>query len=267
MHQRSRLVKSAAAAVTLGFLGISLWTTAHAVEPVVPGLNELVVLDPGAHERGLPAVRLQPSCNGNHLVVDIPPTLHVHRYYYSGDKEFQGPIIQGGPTVVVANHPKTGQRMYINVTLPSGTPRIAHHKCGITYVYPDRRVTLKFSLFDSQKVTVQHACGQGISRRWHDFHSRVTAASRGALQRSPLAQSLKQTTAEGGRLVWGAKDDAGSMAAEAIDSLRQMTGSLPGVSALGSYARDRPIRRELQSLGSAAADKARSATQFMSTNR
>ncbi len=40
------------------------------------------------------------------MKVDIAPTVHVHRYYYSGDKEIQGPIINGGPTVVVAITPK-----------------------------------------------------------------------------------------------------------------------------------------------------------------
>ena len=87
------------------------------------GLNELVVYDPGTHERGLPAVQLMPNNCGN-LGVEIPPAVHVHRYYYNGDKEFQGPIIQGGPTIVVANHPDNpGCTLYIRVNLPSGAPR------------------------------------------------------------------------------------------------------------------------------------------------
>jgi len=75
-------------------------------EPRASGLNQLVVIHPGAHERGLPAVRLVPTTDGT-VKVDVPRTIHVHRYYYDGDKEYQGPIIQGGPTVVVANHPKS----------------------------------------------------------------------------------------------------------------------------------------------------------------
>ena len=267
MERKNPFATSAVTLLVLGFLGGSLSEVAHAVEPTVPGLNELVILQPGAHERGLPAVRLDRTWDGNHLVVDIPPTVHVHRYYYSGDKEFQGPIIQGGPTVVVANHPKTGERMYIEVNLPSGAPKIVHNQCGIAYVYRDRRVILRFSGCQPEKVIVQHVSGRGVRRHWREFHAKVKTTSRNAWQRSPLAQSAKETTVEGGRLVLGAKEGAESMAAGVIDVFRQAAASLPGVNALRSYAEDRPMRRELQAVGSAATAKARSATEYIPTNR
>ena len=137
---------------------------AWAAETTEAGLNDLVILDPGTHERGLPAVEIKHVEGGREI--DIPPKVHVHRYYYSGDKEFQGPIINGGPTVVVANHPKTGERMYIDVVLPAGAPRIAYNKHGITYVYPDKRVAVTFQHFpfDPNKSIVKIHHGQGLGR-------------------------------------------------------------------------------------------------------
>ena len=119
--------------------------SARAADNSDAGLNNLVILDPGKHERGLPAVEVKPSPNG--LQVEVPPTVHVHRYYYSGDKIYQGPIIQGGPIVIVAKHPKTGVQMNVNAVLPPGAPRIAYTRNSITYVYPDQRVEVKFRHF------------------------------------------------------------------------------------------------------------------------
>jgi hypothetical protein len=58
---------------------------AGAGEPRVAGLSQLVVIPPGTHERGLPAVRTEPV-DAETLLVDIPPTLHVLLFYYSGDQ-------------------------------------------------------------------------------------------------------------------------------------------------------------------------------------
>ncbi|MFO0946707.1 MAG: hypothetical protein U1D30_12290 [Planctomycetota bacterium] len=46
--------------------------------------------------------------------------------------------------MIVANHPKSNERMYINVMLPSGTPVISYDKDSITYIYPNYRVKVCF---------------------------------------------------------------------------------------------------------------------------
>ena len=119
-----------------------LFNCVTAAEPIASGLNHLAIYDPGTHERGIPAVILEEI--GGQLAVDIPPMVHVHRYYYSGDKEIQGPIINGGPTIVVANHPRTGNRMYIDVVLPAGATKVAYNVHGITYVFDEQRVGIHF---------------------------------------------------------------------------------------------------------------------------
>src|SRR5437016_1193792 len=74
----------------------------HQPTPVPPTL-EIEVLDPNVDPRGNPAVVTKPSCvrtcHGpeGRLTVDIPEVVLVHRYYYTGDRTFQGPFLPGGP--------------------------------------------------------------------------------------------------------------------------------------------------------------------------
>ncbi|HWB14735.1 MAG TPA: hypothetical protein VG826_36265 [Pirellulales bacterium] len=236
------------ALIGVAALSICVLDIAGAIEPKAAGLNELVVYDPGRHERGLPAVEFTPTLDGK-LKVDIPPAVHVHRYYYSGDKEFQGPVIPGGPTIVVANHPKTGQRMYVDAVLPAGAPKIAHNTCGITYVYPHQRVIITFSKWHTDKATVEYACGEGLDRRWHDFKTACSARTHAALQRSPLVQATKDTVCDVGKMALGAKDAAGETAANVINKGREMAHVIPGVTPLKSYAeqhRERAAQNAIQ---------------------
>ncbi|MEQ1903465.1 MAG: hypothetical protein ABL888_04715 [Pirellulaceae bacterium] len=108
--------------------------------PVPPSL-EIEVLDPGVDSLGNPAVQLQ--ANGE---VEIPPVVLVHRYYYSGDRSFQGPLLPGGPSILVVNHPKTGERIYVPAQMMPGAPRVTYTKRGITYQYEKHAVMLQFGI-------------------------------------------------------------------------------------------------------------------------
>lgn len=260
--RRSAAVLSLLLLVAAGLLAAA----ARAVEPKVAGMNELAIFLPGTHDRGLPAVRFQPKC-GNQLEVDIPPTVHVHRYYYSGDKEFQGPIIQGGPTVVVANHPKTGERMYVNVTLPPGAPKIVHNKQSITYLYADRRVEICFSCRHPEQVTIKQLSGQGAGRRWHELATSVRTKTHQCLQASPLAHAVAETGRDAGKLVVGAKAAAGSLAAQGIQRVKQAAHALPGVTALESYGEQQAARVQQTVIDNAAARKDRLESKYLPTNR
>ena len=238
-------------------------------EPAAPGLHDLVVYSPGTHQRDLPAVRFEPSRIGEGFDVEIPPAVHVHRYYYSGDREIQGPIIQGGPTVVVARHPKTGEQMHVEVMLPAGAPRIAYNKSGITYVYPDQRVCLHFSKLPlcSARVVVKHHSGQGIGRSLGQFHESVTARVRQSCTESSLARSAKETATEAGELARGARESAASLAGQMLDGAKSAVGSLPGVANLRSLAEESPHRKYLSSIQEAARRAERTGPEFLRTNR
>ena len=101
----------------------------HLPTAVPPGL-EIEVLDPNVDPRGNPAVVTRPAVAltstgpDGRVIVDIPPTVLVHRYYYTGDRTSQARLLPGGPCIVVVSHPKTGERLYIPVQFPPGAPRV-----------------------------------------------------------------------------------------------------------------------------------------------
>ncbi len=253
--------------LAVGWLCLMLSPVIGAQETTEAGLNDLVILDPGKHERGLPAVVLEAIEGGQQI--DIPPKVHVHRYYYSGDKVFQGPILQGGPTMVVASHPKTGERMYINAVLPPGAPRIAYTKASITYVYTDRRVEIQFRGFphDPCVAIVKHHSGKGMVRSVRDAHVNLREHVSETMRNSPLVNSVKETASGGADLVQGAKTAVGEIAVTGADSIKTLSSLIPGVTYLKSLSEQRP-QQEYESVIERAATKAeRQEIPFVRTNR
>lgn len=252
--------------VLLGVCFVGVPAAAH--EPLAPGLHDLVVYDPGTHERGFPAVQINPDGDG-HRQVEIPPAVHVHRYYYSGDKEIQGPIIAGGPTVVVANHPQTGERMYVDVMLPAGAPRIAYDKHGITYVYPKQRVEIKFQCFpfDPHKAVVKQYHGQGWGRNLQDAHEHVSEHVKQSLTNSPAAQSAKECAGDTSDFLHGVKVQLGDMSTATADGLRTLTNMVPGVTYLKSLAEEEANKDYASAIRGALKWKERTEPAFVPTNQ
>ncbi len=262
MKRKLRIVAS------LLWLASTVYSGAMAQEPAGPGLNDLVVYDPGVHERGLPAAEFIPDEFGG-MKVDIPPTVHVHRYYYSGDKEFQGPIIQGGPTVVVANHPKTGKRMYIDVVLPAGAPRIAYNKHSITYVYTDKRVAITFTRmpWNCGEARVVNRGGQGLGRSLSDATEKGREHARDSLNGSSLVQSSKEFAYETGDVLHGVKISVEQVGAKTLDTVKSATDLIPGVTYLKSLRDQQPQAAYESSVRAAAAQRERDQVPFVETNR
>ncbi|MEX1231397.1 MAG: hypothetical protein WEB58_14215 [Planctomycetaceae bacterium] len=109
----------------------------------VPATLEIEILDPGVDPVGNPAVMVGPD-GPDGRQVDIPPTVLVHRYYYTGDRRFQGPLLPGGPSIIVVTHPYTHERMYVEANLLPGAPRVCYTASTIEYDYGNRGMTLSF---------------------------------------------------------------------------------------------------------------------------
>ena len=91
-------------------------TGPHAATAPVPPTQEIELLDPGVDPTGKPTAIVRPDPNNPGLQqVDVPPAILVHKFYYTGDRTFQGPMLPGGPTIAALNHPKTGERTYVNI--------------------------------------------------------------------------------------------------------------------------------------------------------
>jgi hypothetical protein len=112
------------------------------VVPVPPTL-EIEILDPNVDPMGNPAVRTTKDAAGR-TVVDIPQVVLVHRYYYTGDRSFQGPMLPGGPSIIVIHHPITGERLYVQTQMLPGAPRVVYTRSSIEYDYGPQAIILKF---------------------------------------------------------------------------------------------------------------------------
>lgn len=242
-------------------------TSVQAQYTTEAGLNDLVILDPAQHERGLPAVIL--TYMNEHPEVEIPPTVHVHRFYYSGDKVFQGPILQGGPIVLVARHPKTGCQMYIDVVLPAGAPRIAHTKNSIRYLYGDKRVEVKFQHFpfDPCVAVVKHHSGKGIGIAIRDGSEVVQEHVHESLQNSETVNAVKDLAAGGHNLVKGAAATIGTISTRSADGIRHLAKMIPGVNYLAGKADQKPQQEYESTLRIAERIQERDEPPFVRTNR
>jgi len=132
------------------------------VVPVPPSL-EIEVLDPNVDPLGNPAVIPSQDAAG-HTIVDIPPVVLVHRYYYTGDRSFQGPMFPGGPSIVVINHPRTGERLYVEMQMLPGAPRVHYTSSSVEYDYGPQSIFLKFG-HHGGKPSVVYRQGLGIGER------------------------------------------------------------------------------------------------------
>jgi hypothetical protein len=120
--------------------------------PVVAPVDELEILDPRVDPEGKPRTVMELDANGRPQVA-IPPSIIVHKYYYTGDRDFQAPPLPGGPAIVVVNHPVTGERTYVEVALLPGSPRIYYTDDAIDYEYEDRCIRIHFG-----HGVLGHAC-------------------------------------------------------------------------------------------------------------
>jgi hypothetical protein len=230
-------------------------------EPREPGFNELVVIDPAVQENGLPI----PIVEGGQ--VEIPPTLHVHPYYYCGDKEYQAQILNGGPTIIVANHPKTGDKLYIDAVLPAGAPEIAYNANSITYVYSDRRVVIEFPPLCRHKAVVRYVSGRGVGREVQDQVAEVSASIQEHKQKSRLVTELGELKSDCTNITKGTAGIAGRTAAIVVERTRAVTRILPGVAALKSAGQQAEERGALEEVRQAGIEQLRNETKTFRTNR
>lgn len=92
--------------------------------PNVSPMDEQEILDPRVDPAGKPRAQIFMGANGLDQI-EIPPTVFVH-CYYTGDRDFQRPMMPGGPVLITANDPATGEQTQIEALLPPGAPRITY---------------------------------------------------------------------------------------------------------------------------------------------
>ena len=133
------------------------------VAPVPPTL-EIEVLDPNVDPLGNPAVLTKQDELGR-TVVDIPPVVLVHRYYYTGNRSFQGPMLPGGPSIIAVHHPRTGDLLYVQTQMLPGAPRVSYTQSTIEYDYGPQSIVLKFGHHGNPSVIYRQ--GATFSEHFH----------------------------------------------------------------------------------------------------
>jgi hypothetical protein len=259
---RCPTLRASVTAALICFGSSSLITSA---EPRVGGLDELVIYDPGKHERGLPAIEFAESPKGTQI--EIQPTTHVHRFYYNGDKEYQGPLMSGGPTLVVASHPRTGKRLYIDVNLPSGAPVIAYCEDKIIYVFQDRRVVLSFSRTCDKRVHVTYLSGRGRHRQHRDNAKASAERHRQSELKNGLSHALQEAGASAKKTVVGTFGVAGKAVGSVVDGAKSTLENLPLIKQAQSAADQRIEQGQIEANTQTQKLNDLKTPEFLKTNR
>jgi hypothetical protein len=176
--------------------------TGERLSAPVPPTQEIEVLDPGADPLGNPAVVVRPGLDGQCMDIDIPPVVLVHRYYYTGDRSFQAQMLPGGPSIIVVNHPKTGERCYIPVQMLPGAPRVTYSGHSIEYDYGENGITVHFGLFGHPTIKYRSGLTWGTKMsnlvhadQWKAKAQKVAAGSKAIVSASQT--SLKVVAIDG----------------------------------------------------------------------
>ena len=240
--RRCRICWGLALCLGGALLTASTGRATHKSAPVSPAL-EIDVLDPNVDPRGNPTVVA--AAGGQ---IDIPPTVLVHKYYYTGDRTFQFKLIAGGPCIVVASHPKTGERLYIPVMMLPGAPRVTYTSKSIIYDFGNQYVTVHFCCL-SGRATVQYGHAV-VSAECKAKLTQMATSAKTWVERTGLPDASK-------KLMTSAKDAANTSADKIHDvgkavatPVLQAVKLIPGINMLKGNPEDEAIHlRNLQVKG------------------
>ena len=194
--------------------------------PRVAPVDEILIISPQVDSelKPRPVFVKDEVTGGKHI--EIPPTVIVHRYYYTGDRNFQGPMLPGGPSVVVANHPVTGEQISLEAQLMPGAPRIYYTKQAIRYDYGGQSISIRFGcepLIAPSVVVHQHP---GWAVRTHNAAQNVKQSSSSWYRRTGIpgaAQKLNASAKEGLHATADGIQKVGAMVTDPVTSFLEST--------------------------------------------
>jgi hypothetical protein len=206
----------------------------------VPPTQEIEVLDPNVDPTGKPAVIPVVGPDGV-ARVDIPPTVLVHRYYYTGDRSFQGPLLAGGPTVLVLSHPADGERLYLQVQLPPGAPRVIYTRHSVEYNYGQQSVILTFGLHGCPKITYRQGIPPGA--RVQAVSAHVASSASRLVRRTGAPVVVEKVGKTASNVAQTAADRVNDVGKMVLSPVVKVVKALPGVNFLTTPP-DQLLQRE-----------------------
>jgi hypothetical protein len=233
---KQRLVVSV---LLLGLCGVVSASGVRRATAPVPPTQEIEILDPNVDPTGKPTPVVRPGPGGVQLV-DIPPTVLVHRYYYSGDRSFQAQLLPGGPTIVVASHPRTLERVYVPVTLPPGAPRVSYTPSTIRYDFGPQSVTLVFGLCGDPKVHYSQATALG--NRMTTATASAIARAKELVERTGLPEGAQKLAEHTRETMGSAADRVNDLGRAVVTPISKAAGGV--FAGFKTTAEDRAIREQ-----------------------
>ena len=229
------------------------------LEIILPSKSDNTPLKPGE----IPRIEVDVETG----IADIAPTIHFHRYFYSGDKTYQGPRIEGGPTTVVLRHPSTRKRMEIDVMLAPGTPEISYSRWSVTYIYPSHRTKILFSRVLPKRTVVKVIPGSGMRHGMTKGVKAFLGHSKDHLHQSRLKRSLKGALVQRVNIAKGAVGVVTATTSSIIDRSGRVVSMLPGVQILESVGKNSAAERAMEEVRQASLKKEETRERFVQTNR
>ncbi len=206
-------------------LAVAAWAGCPQPAPVPPS-QEIEILDPGVDPRGIAAIIPMHRADGL-TRIGVPPTVLVHRYYYTGDRTFQGPMLTGGPCVVVVSHPRTGEQLYLPVQMLPGAPRVIYKSNSIEYDYGARGITIEFCLLSCQPKVV-YRTGTPVLREVKNAADKVNDCCKSLIQRTSLPEYAEKACATTKNMTETAVDNASALCGAVTAPVIQVFQLLPG---------------------------------------
>lgn len=199
------------------------------IAPGVSPSEELEILDPQVDPEGKPRPLVLVGSDGLQRL-EVPPTIIVHKHYYTGDRDFQGPMLQGGPVLLSVNSPANNERISVEVQLPPGAPRVYYRRDVIAYEFRDIVILVDLGktcvLSGKSKPSVTLIPRSPKSRQWerhleakHEFHQewfRSTGIQEATVQAKQHCQHVVVSTAELAR-------KTGQFVVNRVDALKSAT--------------------------------------------
>lgn len=212
----------------------------HNPAPVPPGL-EIEVLDPNVDPVGNPTPIPVAQPDGLTRIV-IPPTLLVHRFYYTGDRTFQAQFLKGGPCIVVVNHPKTGVQLNVPVQMLPGAPRVTYRHDSIEYDFGNQAVTIKFCWL-ARAPKVEYRNQSGVNKV-QQTATQVKNGCTNLIERTNLP-TIKQRMKSGGKnVLLTAVDNTAAATRFMARPFAQIARMLPGSQWMTSSRDDQALELE-----------------------
>ena len=241
--------------ILLGLVSVAAGNDAMAQNSGI-GINKVITLKPGQSETLFQGVDISPI--EDLLQVDLPPTVHVHRAYFSKAETIQGPIVEGGRYIVVARHPILNKTVYVDAMLPEGAPRIRYEPRRIVYIYPKEHIHIEFTrpkINGNQGAKLVYGKGRGLTDRLQTAKSNAVEKIEFRTSRSRIWNSSRTNISEARRFLAGSAEII-TVFGEKLDSgLREGINKLPGVERVKSYADTRLAERERSAADFSAYDR------------